>query len=112
LVTRVREVRTKLEGLALGSGHDEGVIAWPNQSADIQAAGNTASSGATALAAVAFPKSEPSPAEFRTQLSALEVELSGLQGEEGLIRVCVDAQIIGEVISGWTGIAVGKMMND
>src|SRR5947207_888760 len=34
LVTRVREVRTKLEGLACGSGHEEGVIAWPNQSAD------------------------------------------------------------------------------
>src|SRR5205807_3330983 len=50
LVTRVREVRTKLEGLALGSSHDEGVIAWPNQSTDVQAGANTASSGATALA--------------------------------------------------------------
>ena len=35
-----------------------------------------------------------------------------LQGEAGLIRVCVDAQIVGEVISGWTGIPVGKMMKD
>jgi type VI secretion system protein VasG len=35
-----------------------------------------------------------------------------LQGETGLIRVCVDAQIIGEVISAWTGIPVGKMMKD
>jgi len=35
-----------------------------------------------------------------------------LQGETGLIRVCVDAQIVGEVISGWTGIPAGKMLKD
>src|ERR1700746_1187718 len=42
----------------------------------------------------------------------MEKELSALQGEAGLIRVCVDAQIVGEVISAWTGIPVGKMMKD
>jgi type VI secretion system protein VasG len=35
-----------------------------------------------------------------------------LQGEAPLMRVCVDAQVIGEVISGWTGIPVGKMLKD
>ncbi len=35
-----------------------------------------------------------------------------LQGETGLIRVCVDAQIVGEVLSAWTGIPVGKMLKD
>ncbi len=28
------------------------------------------------------------------------------------MRVCVDAQIVGEVISAWTGIPVGKMLQD
>ena len=28
------------------------------------------------------------------------------------MRVCVDSQIVGEVISGWTGIPVGKMVKD
>src|ERR1700746_3421885 len=42
----------------------------------------------------------------------MEKELSALQGEAGLIRVCVDAQIVGEVISAWTGIPVGKIMKD
>ena len=28
------------------------------------------------------------------------------------MRVCVDSQIVGEVISGWTGIPVGKMVQD
>jgi type VI secretion system protein VasG len=40
-------------------------------------------------------------------------ELDALQGETPLMRpCCVDAQIVGEVISGWTGIPVGKMMKD
>ncbi len=39
-------------------------------------------------------------------------ELEALQGEEPLVRPFVDASIVGEVISGWTGIPVGKMMSD
>ena len=35
-----------------------------------------------------------------------------MQGETPLMRVCVDAQIVGEVVSGWTGIPVGKMLKD
>jgi type VI secretion system protein VasG len=38
--------------------------------------------------------------------------LDAVQGETPLIRVCVDAQIVGEVISAWTGIPVGKMLKD
>ncbi len=38
--------------------------------------------------------------------------LEAIQGETPLTRVCVDAQIVGEVISGWTGIPVGKMLKD
>ncbi len=48
----------------------------------------------------------------RTELQALETQLSALQGETGLIRVCVDAQIVGEVLSAWTGIPAGKMLKD
>jgi type VI secretion system protein VasG len=48
----------------------------------------------------------------RAKLSQLESELSALQGERGLMRVSVDAQIVGEVISNWTGIPLGKMMKD
>jgi type VI secretion system protein VasG len=28
------------------------------------------------------------------------------------MRVCVDAHIVGEVISAWTGIPIGKMLKD
>jgi type VI secretion system protein VasG len=49
---------------------------------------------------------------LRAELTARNDELEALQGETPLVRVCVDASIVGEVISGWTGIPVGKMMAD
>ena len=48
----------------------------------------------------------------RADLARLTAELETLQGERPLVRVCVDASLIGEVISGWTGIPVGKMLRD
>jgi len=49
---------------------------------------------------------------LRTELNGLNSELETMQGETPLVRVFVDASIVGEVISGWTGIPVGKMMSD
>ncbi|HEX6534363.1 MAG TPA: type VI secretion system ATPase TssH [Gemmatimonadaceae bacterium] len=49
---------------------------------------------------------------LRQELAKLDAQLEALQGEMPLIRVCVDAGIVGEVISGWTGIPVGKMLRD
>jgi type VI secretion system protein VasG len=51
-------------------------------------------------------------AGLRKELASLESELQALQGERGMIRVSVDAQIVGEVISAWTGIPLGKMVKD
>jgi type VI secretion system protein VasG len=45
-------------------------------------------------------------------LEALEEQLKTIQGENPLLHVCVDEQIVGEVISAWTGIPVGKMVKD
>jgi len=45
-------------------------------------------------------------------LQALEAELEKVQGENPLMHVCVDEQIVGEVISAWTGIPIGKMVKD
>jgi type VI secretion system protein VasG len=54
----------------------------------------------------------PDGADLRTQLGKLNADLETMQGETPLIRVCVDQQIVGEVVSGWTGIPVGKMVKD
>ncbi len=95
LVAKIRELRSKLE-----AGQD-GKAPAP-AAAPAEQNGN-----ATAAQEVAA-----TPEETKAQLQALEAELSALQGETGLIRVCVDAQIVGEVLSAWTGIPAGKMLKD
>ena len=54
----------------------------------------------------------PEAVDLRAQLAKLNSDLETMQGETPLVRVCVDQQIIGEVVSGWTGIPVGKMLKD
>jgi type VI secretion system protein VasG len=49
---------------------------------------------------------------LRAELDARMAELRALQGEAPLMPVRVDAQVIAEVISAWTGVPVGKMLGD
>lgn len=49
---------------------------------------------------------------LREELTGLSTQLEKLQGERPLMRVCVDSQSIAEVVSGWTGIPVGRMLTD
>jgi type VI secretion system protein VasG len=49
---------------------------------------------------------------LREELARLNVCLDSVQGETPLMRVSVDSQLVGEVIAGWTGIPVGKMLRD
>src|SRR6266487_2980284 len=87
LVGKIRDVRTQLETAA----------------APRAAAGN---GGATAA------KPALDTAALQAELARLNTELDALQGQNPLMRVCVDTQIVGEVISAWTGIPVGKMQQD
>jgi type VI secretion system protein VasG len=89
LVAKIRELRNKLE-----ASHGQ------KAAADAVPAPEAVASEAAA------------PASSKAKMQALETELSALQGETGLIRVCVDAQIVGEVLSAWTGIPAGKMLKD
>ncbi|HEX5431158.1 MAG TPA: AAA family ATPase, partial [Bryobacteraceae bacterium] len=86
LVMKIRDLRLQLEG------------------APAALAGE---SGAAAAAAPALDREA-----LRKELETANTELSALQGEQPLMRVCVDAQVVGEVISNWTGIPVGKMLSD
>ncbi len=80
LVSRIREMRERLEGAAAGEGGGNG-------------------SGGDANAQ-------------RAELNQLTGELAQLQGQTPLVPVVIDANLIGQVISGWTGIPVGKMLRD
>jgi type VI secretion system protein VasG len=117
LVTRIRDLRAQLEGAVSahplpadpgGNGSGGHGIASPTAAA---ADGISASSSTTATAVAEAPPAVDLNAA-RTELAQAESDLAALQGETPMIRVAVDAQIIGEVISAWTGIPAGKMMKD
>ena len=42
----------------------------------------------------------------------MNAELKAVQGENPLMAPVVNGQIVAEVISGWTGIPIGKMVAD
>jgi type VI secretion system protein VasG len=67
-------------------------------------------SGASTVKAEGDGASEVKPSI--EALQALEDELQQTQGENPLMHVCVDERIVGEVISAWTGIPLGKMVKD
>ena len=89
--------------------------------AELEAQGQDAQGLDTALAEGAAPSAAPaskrkaaapalSPEQQR--LAGLMDELRALQGEQPLVPACVDAQIVAEIISAWTGIPLGRMVND
>lgn len=115
LVTNIRDLRAQLEGaVASGNGNVGAAPEIPGVAADVAptpvAAAPAAASSATATAVEA--PSAVDVAAARPKLAQAEADLAALQGESPMIRVAVDAQIVGEVISAWTGIPVGKMMKD
>jgi len=89
LVEEIREVRGMLESLAHAA---HSAVAGANGTATQVAADDGDS--------------------LRKNLADLNRQLDDLQGESPLLQVCVDAQIVGQVISGWTGIPLGKMVRD
>jgi type VI secretion system protein VasG len=48
----------------------------------------------------------------REELNKLNAELKAVQGENPLMQPVVNGQTVAEIISGWTGIPVGKMVSD
>jgi type VI secretion system protein VasG len=65
-----------------------------------------------AAAEGAAPLPEAEQEKMRAKLVGLEQQLKKVQGEEPLVSPCVDGQAIAEVIAGWTGIPVGRMVSD
>jgi type VI secretion system protein VasG len=51
-------------------------------------------------------------ASLTANLSRLEKGLEAVQNDEPLVPVCVDSNVVANVISGWTGIPVGRMLAD
>lgn len=49
---------------------------------------------------------------LRAELAGIEAEMAEVQCEVPLVPVCVDARVVADVVSGWTGIPVGRMVTN
>jgi type VI secretion system protein VasG len=107
LVGKIREIREKLE-----ASHGKPAAAEAPKDAAAEAPKDAGAETPKEAGADASTEAPVATADPMAELHALEAELSALQGETGLIQVCVDAQIVGEVLSAWTGIPAGKMLKD
>ena len=116
LVEQIKNVRTKLEMSRMdgkladavagsnGNGNGEAMAAAATAEAEAAPVGDDAGAGTAAA-----------PADIqaaRAELKRLTEELKALQGENPLIQPVVNGQSVAEIISGWTGIPIGKMVAD
>ena len=118
LVSKIRELRAQVEATVSGKGQGAAPAAKPAPEGAAPASPTPEAKPATGAAAPASATAAPEPAPapdleaLRAELAKLDPELAALQGETPMMRVAVDAQIVSEVISAWTGIPVGKMLKD
>lgn len=124
LTNQIRNIRLKLEMSRLdtnttanGDGGDVSAVSSETTDAPEVAAAATAETTSTtgdATATATAPEtSQPIDTEFlKGELQRLNAELKALQGENPLMSPVVNGQIVAEVISGWTGIPIGKMVAD
>jgi type VI secretion system protein VasG len=114
LVSKIRDLHAKIEGRAVPPpAAAPGVApAAPAAVAAPQPAAEAAGAPAAAAATATEPAPAANPEALRAELAKVEAELAALQGETPMLRVAVDAQIVGEVLAAWTGIPVGKMLKN
>lgn len=121
LVEQIKNIRTKLEmsrldgklsdaiGATSTNGGGEAVAAAATAEAD----GSPAGDDSGTAAATAPEATVPADIEAaKAELKRLTEELKTLQGENPLIQPVVNGQSVAEIISGWTGIPIGKMVAD
>ena len=106
LVRQIREIREKLEQQVAKKRRASAAIAAVSPDAP-PAEATTAQQAAEEEA-----RATASADQLRAELATLNDQLATVQGDAPLMRVCVDASLIGEVVSGWTGVPVGKMLRD
>ena len=116
LVEQIKNVRTKLE-MSRVDGKLADAVAGSNGNGngEAMAAAATAEAEAIPVGDDAGAATAPAPADSeaaKAELKRLTEELKTLQGENPLIQPVVNGQSVAEIISGWTGIPIGKMVAD
>lgn len=58
-------------------------------------------------------EAKPSPKEkLKKQIEDIKKQLESIQGDNPLVRIEVDPDVVAKVVSDWTGIPLGKVMRD
>jgi len=119
LVDEIRNVRLKLEMSRLDGKLADAVAGSSTGRGETSAAAtaeadtSAGDDGGGTAAAPAPEAAKPADVEFlKSELARLNDELKKLQGENPLMQPVVNGQSVAEVISGWTGIPIGKMVAD
>ena len=127
LTSKIRNIRIKLEMSRLDNDDSASkpAVGGEDLSNDSVAAAATAEDGSSAEresatatgdatgTAPAPETNEPIDVDsLREELKKVNAELKELQGDLPLMSPVVDAQAIAKIISGWTGIPIGKMVAD
>jgi type VI secretion system protein VasG len=114
LETRLEQERSVIQRMIALRSKIEGLVAGKLQPAESVAAASGATNGAagTAASAVMTAPEQENGDTLRLELANLATELATIQGENPLVRPYVDGGTIAEVIAGWTGIPVGRMLKD
>jgi type VI secretion system protein VasG len=110
LVEKILEHRHRLRS---GAAPVEGTgSSLEKAAADTKTAAAASPRKAEPEAQPAKPLTDGERAQLLSDLRALQGELAALQGEHPLILPSVDAQAVGSVVADWTGIPVGRMVQD
>jgi type VI secretion system protein VasG len=116
LVEQIKAVRTKLEMSRMDGKLADAVSGSNgNGNGEAKAAAATAEADGSPVGDEAGTAAAAAPADIeaaKAELKRLTEELKVLQGENPLIQPVVNGQSVAEIISGWTGIPIGKMVAD
>ncbi|NQU23390.1 MAG: type VI secretion system ATPase TssH [Candidatus Nealsonbacteria bacterium] len=115
LVTKIRDIREQLEKGSVQPAVEEPAGAdgtGPDESGKSPTSPEAPAESAPQAEEPAAELTPEQKEELRGKLQELSGQLAEVQGDTPLMQVCVDAQAVAEVVSGWTGIPVGRMVTD
>jgi len=123
LVDQIRNIRLKLELSRIdaklapttgtnGNGAAAAATASAGETVSAEAAPAETTIGDLETGTAAAPAMTEDKELLRSELKRLTAELKQIQGEDPLMQPVVNGQTVAEVISGWTGIPIGKMVAD
>ncbi len=120
LTERIRNIRLKLEMTRLDTviptqddGGNGGLPSPFRQEGEEEQTDVAQTDDAPAVEAPPVAPTEPVDTEFlKAELKKANEDLKQIQGDDPLMQPVVNGQTVAEVISGWTGIPIGKMVAD